>query len=234
MENQTNTLPRLGEPVPAFEAMTTQGKVRFPNDYRGRWVILFSHPADFTPVCTSEILTFGARTEEFCKLNCDLLGLSIDSRNSHIAWLRTIHDRIEYRGMKHVKVAFPIIDDVTMKVANLYGMVQPGESQTAAVRSVFFVDPQGILRAMIYYPLALGRNFDELRRVVMGLQTVDAFQVGLPADWQPGDDVIVPMKGEDMEHQPDGATCYDWFFCTKPLPKAEVERRIGKRAPVEV
>lgn len=234
MENQMTTLPRLGEPVPAFEAMTTQGKIRFPEDYRGKWVILFSHPADFTPICTSEVLTFGARTAEFRAMNCELVGLSVDSRNSHIAWLRTIREKIEYRGMKHVKIEFPIIDDVSMKVANRYGMIQPGESTTAAVRAVFFVDPTGILRAMIYYPLALGRNFDEIVRVLQGLQTIDAFDVALPADWHPGDEVIVPMQGEDMERQPEGVKCYDWFFCTKPLPKAEVEKKIGKGAPVEV
>lgn len=230
MENQSNTLPRLGEPVPAFEAMTTQGRIRFPGDYKGKWVVLFSHPADFTPICTSEILTFGARAAEFAALNCQLVGLSVDSRNSHIAWLRTIREKIEYRGMKNVKVDFPIIDDVSMKVSSLYGMIQPGESKTAAVRAVFFVDPQGMLRAMIYYPLALGRNFDELLRVLTGLQTIDAFQISLPADWQPGDDVIVGMKGDDMEHQPDGVKCYDWFFCTKPLPKEQIEKQIGLKA----
>ena len=154
MEKNEQQMPRLGEPVPAFEAMTTKGKISFPDDYKGKWVILFSHPADFTPICTTEILTFGARTEEFRALNCELVGLSVDSRNSHIAWLKTIREKIEYKGMKDVKVGFPIIDDVAMKVASLYGMIQPGESQTAAVRAVFFVDPKGVLRAMIYYPLA--------------------------------------------------------------------------------
>ena len=205
MEKNEQQLPRLGEPVPAFEAMTTRGKISFPADYKGKWVILFSHPADFTPICTTEILTFGARTEEFRALNCELVGLSIDSRNSHIAWLKTIREKIEYKGMKDVKVGFPIIDDVSMKVASLYGMIQPGESQTAAVRAVFFVDPKGVLRAMIYYPLALGRNFDEIRRVLVGLQTIDAFGIALPADWYPGDEVIVPMKGDDQEKTPEGA-----------------------------
>ena len=194
MEKNEQQMPRLGEPVPAFEAMTTKGKISFPDDYKGKWVILFSHPADFTPICTTEILTFGARTEEFRALNCELVGLSVDSRNSHIAWLKTIREKIEYKGMKDVKVGFPIIDDVAMKVASLYGMIQPGESQTAAVRAVFFVDPKGVLRAMIYYPLALGRNFDEIRRVLVGLQTIDAFGIALPADWRPGDEVIVPSN----------------------------------------
>ena len=228
MEKNEQQLPRLGEPVPAFEAMTTRGKISFPADYKGKWVILFSHPADFTPICTSEVLTFGARTAEFRALNCELIGLSVDSRNSHIAWLRTIREKIEYRGMKDIKVEFPIIDDVSMKVANLYGMIQPGESQTAAVRAVFFVDPEGKLRAMIYYPLALGRNFEEIKRVLVGLQSIDAFGVAMPADWRPGDEVIVPMQGEDMDDQPEGVKCYDWFFCTRPLPKEEIEKKLGK------
>ena len=229
MEKNEQQMPRLGEPVPAFEAMTTKGKISVPDDYKGKWVILFSHPADFTPICTTEILTFGARTEEFRALNCELVGLSVDSRNSHIAWLKTIREKIEYKGMKDVKVGFPIIDDVAMKVASLYGMIQPGESQTAAVRAVFFVDPKGVLRAMIYYPLALGRNFDEIRRVLVGLQTIDAFGIALPADWRPGDEVIVPMKGDDQEKVPEGAKCYDWFFCTKPLPKEEIGRKLGEK-----
>ena len=162
-------------------------------------------------------------------VNCELVGLSVDSRNSHIAWLKTIREKIEYKGMKDVKVGFPIIDDVAMKVASLYGMIQPGESQTAAVRAVFFVDPKGVLRAMIYYPLALGRNFDEIRRVLVGLQTIDAFGIALPADWRPGDEVIVPMKGDDQEKVPEGAKCYDWFFCTKPLPKEEIGRKLGEK-----
>ena len=139
-----------------------------------------------------------------------------------------IREKIEYRGMKDIKVEFPIIDDVSMKVANLYGMIQPGESQTAAVRAVFFVDPEGKLRAMIYYPLALGRNFEEIKRVLVGLQSIDAFGVAMPADWRPGDEVIVPMQGEDMDDQPEGVKCYDWFFCTRPLPKEEIEKKLGK------
>ncbi len=228
MEKTEQQMPRLGEPVPAFEAMTTRGKISFPGDYKGKWVILFSHPADFTPICTTEILTFGARTAEFRALNCELVGLSVDSRNSHIAWLKTIREKIENKDMKVEKVENPIIDDVSMKVAALYGMIQPGESQTAAVRAVFFVDPKGVLRAMIYYPLALGRNFDEIKLGRIGLQTSDAVGSALPADWNPGDEVIVPMKGDDQEKIPEGAKCYDWFISTKPLPKEEIEKKIGK------
>lgn len=234
MENETmNTMPRIGDVAPSFEATTTQGKIQFPEEYKGKWIILFSHPADFTPVCTSEFMTFGSMADEFEALNCQLVGLSIDGLYSHIAWLRTIREKIEYKGMKHVEVRFPLIDDVSMHVAKMYGMLQPGESKTQAVRAVFFIDPKGIIRAVIYYPLALGRNFDEIKRVLIGLQTVDKFGVALPADWRPGDDVIVPTAGscgaanERMEDRSGELTCYDWFFCTKKLPKEEVEKGLG-------
>lgn len=234
MENETmNTMPRIGDVAPSFEATTTQGKIQFPEEYKGKWIILFSHPADFTPVCTSEFMTFGSMADEFEALNCQLVGLSIDGLYSHIAWLRTIREKIEYKGMKHVEVRFPLIDDVSMHVAKMYGMLQPGESKTQAVRAVFFIDPKGIIRAVIYYPLALGRNFDEIKRVLIGLQTADKFGVALPADWRPGDDVIVPTAGscgaanERMEDRSGELTCYDWFFCTKKLPKEEVEKGLG-------
>ena len=163
MENlNTTPLPRIGDKAPSFEAVTTQGPIRFPEDYAGRWIILFSHPSDFTPVCTSEFMTFAARSDEFEALNCQLVGLSVDGLYSHIAWLRTIRDKIVYRGMQHVEVRFPLIADLRMKVANLYGMIQPGESSTSAVRAVFFIAPDATIRAVIYYPLALGRNFDEI------------------------------------------------------------------------
>ena len=221
MDKNEQQLPRLGEPVPAFEAMTTQGKVSFPADYKGKWVILFSHPADFTPICTSEVLTFGARTAEFKALNCELIGLSVDSRNSHIAWLRTIREKIEYKGMKDIKVEFPIIDDVSMKVANLYGMIQPGQSNTQAVRAVFIIDPEAKIRTILYYPLTTGRNFDEIKRIILALQKADAENVATPADWRPGDDVLVPTAGscgtakERMENQTGEQYCLDWFLCLR-------------------
>lgn len=227
-------MPRIGDPAPAFEASTTQGKISFPADFKGKWTILFSHPSDFTPVCTSEFMTFGKMAKEFEDLNCQLLGLSVDGLYSHIAWLRTIKDKIEYKGMKNIDVQFPLIDDISMKVANLYGMIQPNQSSTAAVRAVFFIDPKGIIRTIIYYPLALGRNFDEIKRVLIGLQTIDNFGVALPADWRPGDEVIVPTAGtskiaeERMAGVAGEMTCYDWFFCTKKLPKEEVEKKLGK------
>lgn len=232
--NEVTSMPRIGDQAPAFKAVTTQGDINFPADYAGKWAILFSHPADFTPVCTSEFMTFASMQKDFEALNCQLVGLSVDGLYSHIAWLRTIKEKIEYKGMKNVEVTFPLIEDITMEVANKYGMLQPGESNTKAVRAVFFIDPKGVIRTIIYYPLSLGRNFDELKRVLMGLQTADAFGVALPADWRPGDDVIVPTAGscgvakKRMESKDEGVTCYDWFFCTKKLSKDAVEKALYK------
>ena len=235
MENtQVNAMPRIGDKAPEFKAVTTQGEINFPADYSGSWVILFSHPADFTPVCTSEFITFATMEEKFAKSNTKLVGLSVDGLYSHIAWLRTIKEKIEYKGHKNVEVNFPLIEDITMSVANKFGMIMPGEASTKAVRAVFFIDPKGIIRAIIYYPLSLGRNFDELYRVIIGLQTADAFSVALPADWQPGDDVIIPTAGscgvakQRMESK-DEMHCYDWFFCTKKLDKEKVLSMIIKK-----
>lgn len=227
--NLNHNMPRIGDKAPSFSAVTTQGNINFPEDYAGKWIILFSHPADFTPVCTSEFMTFATMQEDFEAMNCQLLGLSVDGLFSHIAWLRTIKEKIEYKGMKEVEVTFPLIEDITMEVAQKYGMIQPGESSTKAVRAVFFIDPRGVIRAMVYYPLSVGRNFDEMKRVMMCLQTADRFNVALPADWRPGDDVIVPPAGScgvaksRMQGQEEGITCHDWFFCTKKLSKEEVE-----------
>ncbi|GAB1474554.1 peroxiredoxin [Bacteroidota bacterium] len=233
MENQIYSMPRIGDPAPEFKAITTQGNIDFPGDYKGSWVILFSHPADFTPVCTSEFMTFAKMEEQFEEYNCKLVGLSVDGLYSHIAWLRTIKEKIEYKGMKDVEVKFPLIEDITMEVAKKYGMLQPGESSTKAVRAVFVIDPKGIIRTIIYYPLSLGRNFDELLRVVIALQTADRFAVATPADWRPGDDVIVPTAGscgvakERMENNEE-MHCYDWFFCTKKLPAEKIMKEIKR------
>lgn len=238
MENVQETpvvaMPRIGDKAPEFKAVTTQGEINFPEDYSGKWTILFSHPADFTPVCTSEFITFASLESKFAEANCQLVGLSVDGLYSHIAWLRTIKEKIDYKGMKDVEVKFPLIEDITMEVAHKYGMIQPGEATTKAVRAVFYIDPKGIIRTIIYYPLSLGRNFDELYRVLIALQTADAFGIATPADWRPGDDVIVSpaascgsaknrMDGkEDME-------CQDWFFCTKKIDKDEVLKAVLKK-----
>lgn len=227
-------MPRIGDKAPSFKAVTTQGDISFPEQFEGSWVILFSHPADFTPVCTSEFMTFATMEQQFADANCKLVGLSVDGLFSHIAWLRTIKEKIEYKGMKNVEVKFPLIEDITMEVAKMYGMIQPSESSTKAVRAVFFIDPKGIIRAIIYYPLSLGRNFDELYRVLIALQTADAFSIACPADWRPGDDVIVPPAGscgvakERMEGKGD-MKCYDWFFCTKKLDKDTLFKKISSK-----
>lgn len=232
-ENQVYAMPRIGEKAPEFKAITTQGEINFPSDYKGSWVILFSHPADFTPVCTSEFMTFAHMEDRFAEANTKLVGLSVDGIYSHIAWLRTIKEKIEYKGMKNIEVKFPLIEDITMEVAKKYGMMMPGESNTKAVRAVFIIDPNGIIRTIIYYPLSLGRNFEELYRAVIALQTADAFQIATPADWQPGDDVIISPAGScgvaQQRMESKDLDCKDWFFCTKKLDKEKVLSTVLKK-----
>ena len=182
---ETASMPRIGERAPDFEALTTHGPLTM-NDLRGQWVVLFSHPADFTPVCTTEFVALARRAEEFAQRNVKLVGLSIDSIHSHLAWLRNIEEKLG------VKIPFPVIADVDMKVANKFGMIHPAASTTAAVRALFVIDPDGFIQAMIYYPLQTGRSIDELLRLVDALQTTHQHHVATPADWRPGEKVIVP------------------------------------------
>jgi len=211
-------MPLIGEKAPAFTAVTTQGTVNFPEDYQGKWVILFSHPADFTPVCTTEFMTFASMMDEFKALNTELLGLSVDSLYAHIAWLRTINT-LEWNGMKNIEVTFPLIEDIRMDVANKFGMIQPGQSNTQAVRAVFVIDPEAKIRTILYYPLSMGRNFDEIKRIILALQKADKDYVATPANWRPGDDTIVPTAGscgtakERMETKDKDVYCLDWFLC---------------------
>lgn len=207
------TLPRLGSPAPQFEAVTTHGTLRL-EDYKGSWVILFSHPADFTPVCTTEFIGFAEIYPELKKMNTELLGLSIDSVYSHIAWVRNIKEKMG------VDIPFPVIADLNKDVASLYGMVMPGESNTETSRCVFIIDDKQILRTMIYYPLTTGRNMDEILRVIQALQTSDEHSVATPANWRPGDKVIVPppKTAEAAEIRVgEGHECKDWYFCKKSL-----------------
>jgi peroxiredoxin (alkyl hydroperoxide reductase subunit C) len=218
-------LPLIGEKAPSFEAETTQGTVHFPEDFAGKWVIFFSHPADFTPVCTTEFMTFATMQPDFEKLNCRLLGLSIDSTYSHIAWLRTIKEKIEYKGMKNVEVMFPVISDLKMDISRAFGMLQPGASSTQAVRAVFIIDPQALVRAILYYPLSNGRNMDEVKRLLVAMQLSDREKVATPANWQPGDDVIVPPPGscgtakERVEAPAKDTKVLDWFMTLKKMPQ---------------
>ncbi len=225
--DEGSRLPLLGEKAPAFEAETTQGPISFPEDYAGKWVIFFSHPADFTPVCTTEFMTFASMADEFNELNCELLGLSIDSTFSHIAWLRTIKEKIEYKGMKDVEVNFPVISDLTMEVSKKFGMLQPSASTTQAVRAVFIIDPEATVRAMLYYPLSNGRNMEEIKRLLIAMQHSDEHGIATPANWEIGDDVIVPPPGscgaaqERVEGAGDDYYCLDWFLCLKNYPHAK-------------
>ena len=216
-----NSMPRIGDEAPHFEAKTTQGDIKFPEDYKGKWVILFSHPADFTPVCTTEFMTFASMQEEFKQMNVELIGLSIDSIYAHIAWLRTIKEKIKWNGLENLEVKFPVIEDIKMEVANKFGMISPKETTTQAVRAVFFIDPEGIIRTIMYYPQSLGRNFEEIKRVVQGLQKADSEGIATPANWKPGDDVIMPAPGscglakERVESTDAETYCLDWFLCFK-------------------
>ncbi|MFA6688681.1 MAG: peroxiredoxin [Sphaerochaetaceae bacterium] len=224
MEDVQYRMPLIGDEAPAFTATTTQGVINFPADYKGKWVILFSHPADFTPVCTTEFMTFASMMDEFKALNTELVGLSVDSLYAHIAWLRKIQE-LEWNGKKHINVTFPLIEDIKMDVAKKYGMIQPNASGTQAVRAVFVIDPKGKVRTILYYPLSTGRNFDEIKRIILALQKADSDNVATPADWRPGDDVIVPTAGscgtakERMENQDENTYCLDWFMCFKKEKK---------------
>ncbi|MCK5662917.1 MAG: peroxiredoxin [Thiotrichaceae bacterium] len=213
MTEENFSMPRINEPAPAFNARTTDG-VKTLEDYKGRWLVLFSHPADFTPVCTTEFMAFARHHEEFQAINTELLGLSIDSYFSHVAWIKNIKEKFG------VEIPFPIIEDLSMKVAKSYGMVHPGAADTQAVRATFIIDPEGILRAMVYYPMTNGRSIPEFLRLIKALQASDEHSIATPEGWQPGDKVIVPPPS-DMDaanaREAEGYECTDWYFCKKSL-----------------
>lgn len=215
MTEQTNVvaMPRLNEAAPAFTAKTTHGELSL-TDYKGKWLVLFSHPADFTPVCTTEFMAFAQASGDFKALNCELMGLSIDGVHSHIAWARSIKDNFD------VEITFPIIADLNMKVAGAYGMVQPGASDTSAVRATFVIDPEGVLRAMLYYPMSNGRSVAEILRLVKALQTTDSNTCATPENWQPGEQVIVPPPATTAQAEArkgEGYNYIDWYFSKKSL-----------------
>ncbi|MEM3400389.1 MAG: peroxiredoxin [Nitrososphaerota archaeon] len=211
-------LPMIGDRIPSFKAMTTKGFIDFPDYYKGKWVVLFSHPADFTPVCTTEFYAFQKKYDEFRKLNCELIALSVDQVFSHIEWIRWIKENL------NLTIEFPIIADDTGNISAMLGMIHPNKG-TNTVRAVLIIDPEGILRAMFYYPHELGRNIDEILRAVKGIQTADKFKVAIPANWPNneliGDKVIVPpatdeKTAEDRMKQYKG---YAWWFVYKELEK---------------
>jgi peroxiredoxin (alkyl hydroperoxide reductase subunit C) len=213
IEETVPGFPVLGEPAPDFEAETTQGPIKL-SDLKGKWVVLFSHPADFTPVCTTEFMAFAAIHDELAELNVKLIGLSVDSLSSHLAWVHNIKEKMG------VAIPFPVIADLNMKVAKKYGMIHPGQSSTVAVRCVFFIDDKGTMRAMIYYPLQNGRFMPEIIRLIKALQTTDQYKVSTPANWQPGDKVVVapPKTIAEMDKRLDeGYECKDWYLCFKKI-----------------
>lgn len=217
------SIPLIGDAAPEFTASTTNGKIKFPDDFVGSWVVFFSHPADFTPVCTTEFVEFQKNMLEFEKINTRLLGLSIGGLTSHLGWFDAISKMSD-----GVDISFPLIDDLNMKVAKLYGMLQSGASDTHAVRAVFIIDPNGIVRTVLYYPAVLGRNMSEIWRILVGLQTADEFEVALPANWTPGDNVLTPapttsaeMRGKDKKNT--------WFMNYKKLDKKDIYEKICKK-----
>ena len=213
METAAQSLPRLNEPAPDFKAVSTQGEITL-SQFKGKWVVLFSHPADFTPVCTTEFVEFAKNTEWFEAHNTQLIGLSIDSIYAHIAWIRNIEQNFD------VKIKFPLIADLDTKVAVAYGMIHPGAASTATVRCVFIIDDKQVVRAMIYYPLSNGRNIEEIKRIVEALQTHEANKVATPANWVPGDKVIIPppvTQAGAEERVAAGFESKDWYFAKKSL-----------------
>jgi peroxiredoxin (alkyl hydroperoxide reductase subunit C) len=221
MEKEVYRLPLIGEKAPSFKAKTTHGMINFPDDYKGKWVVLFSHPADFTPVCTTEFYAFQKRYEEFKKLNTELIGLSIDQVFSHIKWVEWIKEKLG------IEIKFPIIADDLGNVAKLYGMIHPGKG-TNTVRSVFIIDPNGIIRAILYYPQEVGRNIDEILRVVRALQVSDKNGVAMPANWPNneliGSKVIIPPASSEKEAKErlekakrKEIEAYDWWFAYKEV-----------------
>ena len=207
------SLPRLGEPAPQFEAVTSQGVLTL-DDFKGSWLILFSHPADFTPVCTTEFIAFAEIYPELQKRGAELMGLSVDSVSSHIAWVRNIEEKMG------VKIPFPIIADLDRAVSTAYGMLHPGQSKTETVRCVFIIDPNQVIRTILYYPLTTGRNMDEILRIIDALKATDENKVATPANWRPGDMVVVPPPHtQEMadERLKEGYECKDWYLCRKKL-----------------
>ena len=227
-------LPLIGDIAPKFTATTTNGIIHVPDDYIGHWIVLFSHPMDFTPVCTTEFLSFQSMLSEFQKLDTEIIGLSVGSLPSHLAWFRSIHDEINFKDWKNTNIVFPVIADIDLKVAKLYGMIHPNISDTKTVRAVFIIDPHGIIRTILYYPQTTGRNIKEILRILIALKTTDAFGVSTPSDWMPGMPVIEPspqtsadiqkrinMRNKNMDVQ-------SWYLTFRDLPESKIYEKIYK------
>lgn len=227
-------MPLIGDVAPEFTAETTNGPINFPADYAGKWVILFSHPSDFTSVCTSEFMAFQAMQPEFNALNTEIIGLSVGTIPSHLAWIQAIRDQVVFRGWKNMQITFPVIADPTMEIAKKYGMVHPNAMAAAAVRAVFIIDPAAKIRAIIYYPASLGRNFEEIRRALIALQMTDAFGYSAPADWMPGDDVLVSAPNTTdgvrnrVKNTNPGWDVLAWFMTFTALPADTLMQKLRR------
>ncbi len=232
---EATTMPLIGDTAPEFTGETTNGTINFPADFRGQWVVLFSHPSDFTPVCTSEFMAFQALKSELDELNTVLVGLSVGTIPSHLAWIQSIQDQVEFRGRKNMEITFPVIADPTMKIAKKYGMVHPNAMANAAVRAVFIIDPESKIRAIIYYPPSLGRNMAEIKRALIGLQMTDAFGYSAPADWMPGDDVLVASPNtttgmrQRISNTDPGWNVLAWFMTFTSLPADTIMNKIRRK-----
>lgn len=221
MSDSCQKMPLIGDIAPEFYASTTNGHIYFPHDFKGKWIVFFSHPSDFTPVCTTEFVAFQRSISDFEKLNTNLIGLSVGALSSHLAWF----DAIE-KMKDGIKITFPLIDDLNMKIARLYGMIQENASDTHAVRAVFIIDPKTIIRAILFYPATLGRNIEEIKRMLIALQTVDKFNIATPANWSVGNDVLVPAPNTATKMRKNKEP---WFLTYKKLSKREIYDKIQNK-----
>lgn len=232
-QNCSVNFPLIGDSAPGFVARTTNGIIKFPVDYAGRWVVLFSHPMDFTPVCTTEFLAFQSAINDFKNINTEIIGLSVGAISSHLAWLNSIHNDINYKNWKNVEIQFPVVADMDLSIAKLYGMIHPNVSDTKTVRAVFIIDPAGIIRTILYYPQATGRNIPEIFRVLIALQTNDAFGVSTPADWMPGAPVLesLPQTNTDMKKRiaTKNKNMQTWYLTFRDLPESKIYEKLSKR-----
>lgn len=239
MQEETITkcekMPLIGDAAPKFIANTTNGPINFPDDYIGHWVVLFSHPMDFTPVCTTEFISFQSMVHEFQELDTEIIGLSVGSIPSHLAWFRSIYNEIKFKDWKNVDITFPVIADIDLQVAKLYGMIHPNTSDTKTVRAVFIIDPRGIIRTILYYPQTTGRNLKEIKRILIALQTTDIFKVSTPADWVPGLPVIAqsPQTTADMykriTNHNKNTDVQSWYLTFKDLPEEKIYEKLKKK-----
>ena len=231
MHDTSCSLPLIGDIAPKFVAQTTNGEIHFPQDYVGRWVVLFSHPMDFTPVCTTEFLSFQSLIQEFQKINTSLIGLSVGAISSHLAWFRSIYNEVKFKDWKNVEITFPVIADMDLKISKLYGMIHPETSETKTVRAVFIIDPHGIIRTILYYPQTVGRNIKEILRILIALQTNDMFNLSVPADWMPGEPVIEssPQTTKDMQKRIAAHGTQTWYLTFRDLPESKIYEKIAKK-----